>query len=50
MRRKFLWGGMGHNKKSYSLIVWDQLCTDKKQGGLGVSQIEQMNTTLLAKW
>jgi hypothetical protein len=49
LRKIFLWYG-GHNaKKKYALIVWSIVCKDRKNGGLGVMNLEIMNNALLAK-
>lgn len=50
IRRKFLWRGVRHEKKVYNLIKWELVFRSKKQGGLAISQLDQMNTTLLMKW
>ena len=48
-RRSFFWQG-GGQKKKYHLVRWDVINKSKKQGGLGVKNIQKMNTSLLCKW
>jgi hypothetical protein len=49
IQREFLWGGVqGHNKINW--IKWDQVCQEKRCGGLGVKDIRVTNLSLLAKW
>ena len=31
-------------------VKWDKVCQQRKNGGLGVIGIEEMNISLLAKW
>lgn len=49
LRRKFLWQGYGNNKKNYALLNWPTLCIPKKQGGLGILNLDHMNIALLTK-
>jgi hypothetical protein len=49
LRNRFLWYGGNNAKKKYALVVWKNICKDKKQRGLGVSDLDIMNRTLLAK-
>jgi hypothetical protein len=49
IQRDFLWGGVNGTKK-LSWIKWKVVCKDKKKGGLGVRDLEVMNTSLLLKW
>lgn len=43
-------GGVGSERRVYNLTKWDLVCHPKKQGGLGVSNLQFINTVLLAKW
>jgi hypothetical protein len=49
IQRDFLWGGVNGTKK-LNWIKWKVVCKDKKKGGLGVRDLEVMNTSLLLKW
>uniref|UniRef100_A0A251SB85 Reverse transcriptase domain, Reverse transcriptase zinc-binding domain protein n=1 Tax=Helianthus annuus TaxID=4232 RepID=A0A251SB85_HELAN len=48
IRRKFLWGVCGSNKK-LRWIKWEKVVASKKLGGLGVGGIKELNVTLLVK-
>ncbi|XP_074297280.1 uncharacterized protein LOC141627984 [Silene latifolia] len=45
----YLWHGSDH-KKSPSLVVWDQVCTPRKQGGLGVRDFHVWNLATIGKY
>lgn len=45
----FLWGGNGESKKM-AWIKWDDLCKNKKEGGLGIKNLQAFNKALLCKW
>nr|KYP59667.1 Putative ribonuclease H protein At1g65750 family [Cajanus cajan] len=47
--RRFLWGGVGDQKK-VCWISWDKVTLPKEKGGLGVKNIILFNRSLLAKW
>jgi hypothetical protein len=49
IQREFLWGGVKGGKK-VSWVKWSVVCKEKKQGGLGVRDIDWLNISLLAKW
>jgi hypothetical protein len=36
--------------KKYHLVRWPDVCQPKDQGGLGISNLEYRNTSLLCKW
>lgn len=38
------------DKKKYHLVIWKSCCLPRDCGGLGILNLEIMNTTLLAKW
>ena len=48
-RANFLWSGEG-NKHKYHLIAWEKVCRPKDLGGLGILDLDFMNTALLSKW
>ena len=48
-RRTFLWQG-GSQKRKYHLVRWDIINKSKKQGGLGIKNIQKMNISLLCWW
>jgi hypothetical protein len=50
LRRRFLWFGGSSVKKKLSPISWDVVCRKKKNGGMGVLHLGNMNKALLAKW
>lgn len=46
--RDFLWSdGLGNHKMH--MVNWDNICSDKKEGGLGISKCFQRNNAFLAK-
>lgn len=49
LHRRFLWGGVGDQKK-VCWISWDKVTLPKGKGGLGVKNIILFNKSLLAKW
>ncbi|XP_058733800.1 uncharacterized protein LOC131605468 [Vicia villosa] len=49
IQSKFLWGG-GDRDKSIHWVSWDTVCKSRKEGGLGVKDVEIMNVALLSKW
>jgi hypothetical protein len=49
IQHDFLWGGVNGNKK-LSWVKWKVVCREKKKGGLGVRNLEVVNTSLLLKW
>jgi len=49
IQREFLWGGVGGGKK-ISWVKWESVCHQKRNGGLGVKDLQLMNISLLAKW
>jgi hypothetical protein len=48
-RGRGFYGKEVRNKKIH-LVHWNSVCTPKKQGGLGVLNLENMNDALLTKW
>ncbi|KAJ4811862.1 RNA-directed DNA polymerase (reverse transcriptase)-related family protein [Rhynchospora pubera] len=50
IRRTFLWQGSSTHARKLITVAWDKVCTPKQVGGLGVSDINTFNLTLLAKW
>jgi hypothetical protein len=49
LQRNFLWGGGGDGKK-LCWVKWNQICSPKDKGGLGVKNLELFNMALLSKW
>ena len=49
MRRDFFWGPKDSGKP-IPWVKWSIACQQKHNGGLGIIGIEDMNTSLLAKW
>ncbi|KAL4585017.1 hypothetical protein LXL04_009630 [Taraxacum kok-saghyz] len=49
IRRNFLWGGYGSNRKIH-WVAWNQITLPNQRGGLGVAGLEMLNLALLAKW
>nr|KYP60964.1 Putative ribonuclease H protein At1g65750 family [Cajanus cajan] len=49
LQRNLLWGAKEGNRK-ISWVSWRKVCQSKKQGGLGVKDIEMFNDALLGKW
>jgi hypothetical protein len=48
-RRAFLWTGDDSCSGSKCLVSWDEVCTDKKFGGLGIKDLAKQNSCLLLK-
>ncbi|KAJ0656010.1 putative reverse transcriptase zinc-binding domain-containing protein [Helianthus annuus] len=49
MMRKFLWVGCKEGRGMH-WVCWDIVTKPKKEGGLGVSKLVDVNTALLARW
>jgi hypothetical protein len=49
IQREFLWGGVKGGKK-VNWVKWSVVCKGKNKGGLGVRDINLVNSSLLAKW
>ena len=49
IQRDFLWGG-GALVQRLHLVRWNQVCLEKRKGGLGVRNLALMNRALLSKW
>ncbi|XP_074266553.1 uncharacterized protein LOC141589828 [Silene latifolia] len=47
--RNFLWTGLD-NDKGNTLVSWEQICKDKKHGGLGITYIIRWNKAALGKY
>lgn len=48
-RARLLWQE-DKGKKKYHLVNWDEICQPKDQGGLGVTDLDVKNISLLCKW
>jgi hypothetical protein len=49
IERVFLWAGLTKITKT-CWVRWDVICRPKKEGGLGVRDLQLVNISLLAKW
>lgn len=49
LQRNFLWGG-SEEKRKIAWVRWEKVCLPKKEGGLGIKNIEWFNKALLSKW
>ncbi|KAF5816468.1 putative reverse transcriptase zinc-binding domain-containing protein [Helianthus annuus] len=49
MIKKILWGGSTEERKMH-WVVWDRVARNKKEGGLGLCKLQEVNTSLLSKW
>ncbi|KAJ0576328.1 hypothetical protein HanIR_Chr05g0223121 [Helianthus annuus] len=49
MMKKFLWGGFSVERKMY-WVARDRVTSHKKEGGLGLSKLADLNVALLSKW
>lgn len=50
LRRSFFWKGCSKISGGSCLIGWRSICKSKKEGGLGIKEMEAMNMALLSKW
>ncbi|KAK1274779.1 hypothetical protein QJS04_geneDACA000807 [Acorus gramineus] len=50
IRRRFLWRGTKDGGSGPYLAKWDLVCRDKKDGGMGILNLQNMNKALLGKW
>ncbi|KAL7195827.1 hypothetical protein ACSBR1_035959 [Camellia fascicularis] len=49
LQAAFLWGS-SEQKRKVHLVKWKEITTSKKQGGLGIVNLKEMNSSLLLKW
>ena len=49
-RRAFFSKGQKNTSGANCMIAWENVCTPKHEGGLGVKNLEQQNTSLLLKF
>lgn len=47
--RKFWWGYKLDGKQHLSLQSWNQICTPKSEGGMGIKKVQGMNLAFLSK-
>lgn len=50
LRRSFFWKGCNKVAGGACLVWWRSICKSKKEGRLGIKDLEAMNLALLAKW
>ncbi|KAE8818702.1 hypothetical protein D1007_03520 [Hordeum vulgare] len=48
--RGFMWKGRRNVQGGHCVVAWDQVCTPKAIGGLGVPNLRLLNAALRAKW
>ena len=46
--RSFIWGSNLNMCRAH-LVLWEQICKPKKEGGLGIRKVRLMNEALLVK-
>jgi hypothetical protein len=49
-RRAFFWKGQKNTSGANCMVAWENVCTSKHEGGLGVKNLEQQNISLLLKF
>lgn len=49
IQRDFLWDGCSLERKCH-LVKWNQVCSSKDKGGLGIRKLDLHNRALLGKW
>ena len=49
LERDFPWND-GEDKRKFHLVNWAIICEPKKEGGLGIRPLKQLNHALLGKW
>lgn len=50
IRRNFLWQGNGEGEKQHHLVKWNVVIKNKKEGGMGIKNLDAQNQSLLLKW
>lgn len=48
IQRDFLWGIKDDSRGMY-WVTWDNVCKPKKEGGLGIKNLELFNNAILSK-
>ena len=48
--RGFLWKGRREVNGGHCIIAWNQVCSPKEHGGLGVPNLRYLNSALRARW
>jgi len=49
IQTQFRWS-WGHEDRKIAWIAWDDVCSPKDMGGLGVRDINKFNEAQIAKW
>ena len=49
IQRRFIWA-WGRENNTISWVSWDNVCKPLQEGGLGIKEIRNFNSALLAKW
>ncbi|XP_020102569.1 uncharacterized protein LOC109720094 [Ananas comosus] len=50
LHRAFFWKGCSKISRGACLVNWKSICKSKRDGGLGILDLESMNAALLSKW
>ncbi len=50
LRRAFFWKDRASSSEGHCLVLWKTVCRSTNEKGLGVLDLENINTALLAKW
>ena len=49
LRRNFFWRG-NEDKKKFHLVKWEEVIKNKKEGRLGIRNMNKQNKSLMLKW
>lgn len=50
IRRSFLWAKPSKGKRGISLTNWEEACISKREGGMGIIDLNFFNIALLLRW
>ncbi|KAL8509574.1 hypothetical protein ACS0TY_016699 [Phlomoides rotata] len=50
IQRRFLWGEGAGKENRIAWVKWDNVCREKKEGGLGIKNVECFNLAYFGKW